>query len=135
MPLRLPPMSALYSGPVHLNALGSALLACAVAEHLARCGGAMCGGAAADGGGAAAATLLAPAALSAALNASSASSPAANRARYEQYCRPLQRAYSQPLSATELLELRRTLDFASAHGPLNTFAHRGAAPAEAPATR
>lgn len=117
LPLRLPPISALYSGPVHLNAIGSALIGCAVFEHITtRCGGGhiTCSGHNAH-----------------AANMRGAAGESARAARFELYCRPLQRAYTNVLSTAELVALRAKLDNAS-NRTVSNHVFRGASPAEPP---
>ena len=137
VPLRLPPMSALFSGPVHLNAIGSALIACSVFEHLAmRCGGGHHSACAArdehrwDAPPPSPSPPPPDAAAAAARSAASAEGEASD-ARYELYCRPLQRAYARTLSTAELVAVRAQLDVA-ANKTISNHIFRGAPPADPP---
>ena len=119
VPLRLPPISALYSGPVHLNAIGSALIGCAVFEHITtRCLHTFSGG-----------HVTCPGGLAHAANVRGAAGADARAARFELYCRPLQRAYTHTLSTADLVALRAKLDQAS-NRTVSNHVFRGAAPAE-----
>ena len=130
MPLKLPPISALYSGPVHLNAIGSALIACAVYEHLSRCGGQMCSPARPQEG-----APTAPVGDAASVSDAALAANASRAHRYDRFCSPLQRAYRSTLSTRELLDIRSQLDASSRHGNISTFAFHGGAPAEPPRAR